>query len=150
MSARFLLAMWEGGGTVPPMLGAARRLIARGHRVRVLGDPTIRIEAEKTGCAFTPWRRAPHRTDLRPESDLLRDWEAPNPVAMLRKYRDEFLVALAHDDVKEPQRVGREALRVGATENSSHAAGSVRLRQRVGQPARLRCGRDEHHVEVPG
>jgi MGT family glycosyltransferase len=95
MSARFLLPMWEGGGTVPPMLGVARRLIGRGHRVRVLGDPTIRAEAERAGCAFAPWRRAPHRTDLRPESDLLRDWEAPNPLAMLRKYRDEFLVAPA-------------------------------------------------------
>jgi MGT family glycosyltransferase len=95
MNARFLLPMWEGGGTVPPMLGVARRLIGRGHRVRVLGDPTIQVEAEKVGCTFTPWRRAPHRTDLRPESDRLRDWETSNPVAMLRKYRDEFLVAPA-------------------------------------------------------
>jgi MGT family glycosyltransferase len=102
MSARFLLAMWEGGGTVPPMLGVARRLIGRGHRVRVLGDPTIREEAEQAGCAFTSWRRAPHRTDLRPESDLLRDWEAPNPVAMLRRYRDSFLIAQEPPDVVVP------------------------------------------------
>ena len=95
MSSSFLLAMWEGGGTVPPLLGVARRLIRRGHRVRVLGDPTIQVEAERAGCTFGPWRRAPHRTDLRPETDLLRDWEAPNPVAMLRRYRDAFLVAPA-------------------------------------------------------
>jgi MGT family glycosyltransferase len=117
VSARFLLAMWEGGGTVPPLLGVARRLIGRGHRVRVLGDPTIQIEAEKAGCAFTPWRRAPHRTDLRPESDRLRDWEAPNPVAMLRKYRDEFLVAPAAAQAADAlEAIAREAPDVVATD----------------------------------
>ena len=88
----FLFAMWEGGGTVPPMLGVASRLIRRGHQVRVLGDPTIREEAERIGCEFTPWVRAPHRKDLRPESDLLRDWETTNPFSMLSRFRDRFLV----------------------------------------------------------
>jgi MGT family glycosyltransferase len=88
----FLFAMWEGGGTVPPMLGVAKRLMRRGHHVRVLGDPTIREEAEKIGCAFSPWVRAPHRKDLRPESDLLKDWETTNPFSMLRRFRDRFLV----------------------------------------------------------
>jgi MGT family glycosyltransferase len=88
----FLLSMWEGGGTVPPMLGVAKRLIERGHRVSVLGDPTIRDEAERTGCAFSPWVRAPHRKDLRPESDLLKDWETTNPFSMLRRFRDLFIV----------------------------------------------------------
>jgi hypothetical protein len=36
MSRHYLFAMWEGGGNVPPMLGVARRLIARGHAVTVL------------------------------------------------------------------------------------------------------------------
>ena len=45
--ARFLFAMWEGGGTVPPELAVARRLIARGHVVHVLGDPTIAASAER-------------------------------------------------------------------------------------------------------
>jgi MGT family glycosyltransferase len=94
-SRRFLFAMWEGGGNVPPMLGVAERLIQRGHCVRVLGDPTIQAEAEQIGCSFTPWRRAPHRTDLRPESDLLKDWETKNPISMLRRFRDVFLVAPA-------------------------------------------------------
>lgn len=88
----FLFAMWEGGGTVPPMLGVAKRLMRRGHRVRVLGDPTIREEAERIGCVFSSWVRAPHRNDLRPESDLLKDWETTNPFSMLRRFRDRFLV----------------------------------------------------------
>src|SRR6185295_19553748 len=87
--------MWEGGGNVPPILGVARRLIERGHTVTVLGDPTIRDEAERVGCRFLPWRRAPHRTTLRPEDDLMHDWETKNPFAMLRRYRDRFITAPA-------------------------------------------------------
>jgi hypothetical protein len=34
----FLLATFEGGGSVPPMIGVAEKLIARGHRVRVMSD----------------------------------------------------------------------------------------------------------------
>jgi len=30
--------MWDGGGNVPPELAVARRLVGRGHAVRVLGD----------------------------------------------------------------------------------------------------------------
>jgi len=86
-----LFAMWEGGGNVPPMLAVARRMIARDHTVTVLGDPTIQVEAERFGCRFMPWRRAPHRTTLRPEDDLMRDWEAKNPFAMLKRYRDRFI-----------------------------------------------------------
>jgi MGT family glycosyltransferase len=87
----YLCPMWEGGGNVPPILGVARRLIARGHAVTVLGDPTIQVEAEQFGCRFLPWRRAPHRTSLRPEDDLMRDWETKNPLQMLRRYRDRFI-----------------------------------------------------------
>jgi MGT family glycosyltransferase len=95
MNRHFLFAMWEGGGTIPPMLGIAHRLILRGHRVTVLGDPTIREEAERLSCGFLPWRRAPHRTSLHPEDDLLKDWEVPNPFAMLRRFRDRFIAVPA-------------------------------------------------------
>ena len=91
MGRHYLCPMWEGGGNVPPILGVARRLIARGHAVTVLGDPTIQLEAERFGCRFLPWRRAPHRTTLLPEDDLLRDWETKNPFAMLSRYRDRFI-----------------------------------------------------------
>ena len=42
-SRRFLMPMWEGGGNIPPELGVARRLVARGHQVHVLADPTIEV-----------------------------------------------------------------------------------------------------------
>lgn len=95
MARHFLFAMWEGGGNVPPLLAAARALIARQHVVTVLGDPTIQQEAEHAGCRFTPWRTAPHRTSLRPEDDLLRDWETKNPLEGLRNYRDKFIAGPA-------------------------------------------------------
>ena len=94
---RFLLTMWEGGGTVPPELGVARRLIARGHHVHVLADPTIGPEAGSIGCTFSPWRRAPHRTSLDPSQDILKDWETSNPLVMLKRVRDRFLAGPAAD-----------------------------------------------------
>ena len=39
--SRFLLATWDGGGTIPPELGLAAELVDRGHEVVVLGDDTV-------------------------------------------------------------------------------------------------------------
>jgi hypothetical protein len=94
---RFLLTMWEGGGTIPPQLGVARRLLERGHLVHVLGDPTIEQRAAALGCTFSAWRRAPHRTSLDPAQDLFRDWEVSNPLAVLRNFRDGFMAGPAGD-----------------------------------------------------
>ncbi|AXV09640.1 glycosyltransferase, MGT family [Euzebya pacifica] len=96
-SRRFLLAMWEGGGTLPPELGLARLLLARGHDVHVLADPTVEDDALAAGCVFHPWRRAPHRTTLDPAEDLLRDWEVTSPLAMLARIRDTFVAGPASD-----------------------------------------------------
>ena len=75
-SHRFLMPLWEGGGNVPPELGVARRLVARGHQVHVLGDPTIEARrrrraarsrrggAPRTGPRSTP-PRTPSRTGRR-------------------------------------------------------------------------------------
>ncbi len=90
-SLQFLFAMWEGGGTLPPQLAVARRLLDRGHSVHVVADPTVEDDALAAGCTFSAWRRAPHRTSLDPSQDLLRDWEVKNPFAMLRRVRDVFV-----------------------------------------------------------
>jgi MGT family glycosyltransferase len=87
----FLFPMWEGGGTIPPQLGVARRLLDRGHRVHVLADPTVRDDADAAGCTFSAWQRAPHRTSLDPSQDLLQDWTVGNPLSMLRRVRDVFV-----------------------------------------------------------
>ncbi len=88
---RFLLALWDGGGNVPPELGVARRVVERGHRVHVLGDPTFADAAEAAGCSFSPWQRAPHRKTFDPSDDLLKDWEANDPLDALRRLRDELM-----------------------------------------------------------
>ena len=36
MSREFLFVLWAGGGNVPPQLTLARRMVERGHRVRML------------------------------------------------------------------------------------------------------------------
>ncbi len=94
---RFLMPMWEGGGTLPPELGVARRLIARGHAVHVLGDPTISEQAHAAGCSFSPWRRAPHRTSLDRAQDPIKDWETSNPLAMIKRVCDRFIAGPAAD-----------------------------------------------------
>jgi MGT family glycosyltransferase len=98
---RFLMPMWEGGGTLPPELGVARRLIARGHAVHVLGDPTISDQARAAGCSFSPWRRAPHRTSLDPAQDPIKDWETSNPLAMITRVCDRFIAGPAEDQAAD-------------------------------------------------
>jgi MGT family glycosyltransferase len=88
---RFLFVMWDGGGTVPPELAVARRLIGRGHSVRVLGDPTLEHEARAVGCEFSPWTTAPHRTSRDRGHDLVKDYEYANPLKMMDAYLKMFL-----------------------------------------------------------
>lgn len=88
---RFLFVTWDGGGNIPPELAIARRLVARGHEVRVLADPTLAREAELAGCAFSPWTTAPHRVSRAREHDVLRDYETSNPVQMIDRYLRDFL-----------------------------------------------------------
>lgn len=75
---RFLFVTWDGGGVVPPTLAVARKLVERGHAVRVLADPTIEAEAREAGCEFSPWTTAPHRTSRDREADILRDYAFTN------------------------------------------------------------------------
>ncbi|MGZ3346574.1 MAG: glycosyltransferase [Caulobacteraceae bacterium] len=83
-SKSYLIATWEGGGSVAPTLTLARKLRARGHRVRVMSDACNRPEAEAAGAEFVPWARAPSRTDRNPESDPVRDWEYEGPAGLMQ------------------------------------------------------------------
>ena len=56
----FLFATWDGGGTVPPTLALARQLVERGHSVRVLGPPSLRLRFEGASCVFAPYERVPN------------------------------------------------------------------------------------------
>ncbi len=91
------MSTWDGGGNVPPELGVARRLIARGHQVHVLADPTLGGAARAVGATFSAWERGPHMTSLDPAEDLLRDWETQNPLVLLQRVRDRLIGGPAAD-----------------------------------------------------
>ena len=74
-----LFATWEGGGSVPPVLTAAQKMIARGHRVRIMSEACNRPEVEAVGARFVGWTRAPSRPDKSRDNDVTRDWEAVGP-----------------------------------------------------------------------
>jgi MGT family glycosyltransferase len=86
-AGRFLLATIDGGGTIPPELGLAARLVRRGHRVRVLADPTVQSAARAAGCAVTSWKTAPHVATIAEQTALIREVErrsAPRQFAFAR------------------------------------------------------------------
>ena len=93
--SRFVLAMWDGGGAVPPELGVVRRLTDRGHDVRILADPTLREQALAVGASFACWERAPHRVTGDASEDVVKDWEVTNPVRGLQRVRDRLLAGPA-------------------------------------------------------
>jgi UDP:flavonoid glycosyltransferase YjiC (YdhE family) len=78
-SARLLLAIIDGGGTVPPALGVAPELVRRGHHVRVLADPTVAASADAAGCEFTPWTSAPHFDTLAGQTAAIAAAEHGSP-----------------------------------------------------------------------
>jgi MGT family glycosyltransferase len=94
--SRFLFAMWEGGGTVPPELAVASRLVARGHEVTVIGDPSIAEDVKRAGARFVAWKEAPHRDTRTAESELVRDWAALTPLGAFARARDRHAFRPAH------------------------------------------------------
>ena len=54
----YLFALVDGGGTVPPELGAVRRLVERGHRVTVLAEDSMAPDVAATGAECVPWTTA--------------------------------------------------------------------------------------------
>jgi MGT family glycosyltransferase len=119
----YLFALVDGGGTVPPELGAARRLVERGHRVAVLAEDSMRDEVLATSAEFLPWRRGINRPDRLPEHDVLRDWECRTPLQLFKRMLDTVLAGpapgyaadlLAAVDDQRPDRVVCSFFTVGA------------------------------------
>jgi MGT family glycosyltransferase len=64
-------------GNAPPQLAVTRRLVERGHEVRVLAHLAARERIESTGAEFVAFQRSRPDFDItRRETDSLRDWEA--------------------------------------------------------------------------
>jgi UDP:flavonoid glycosyltransferase YjiC (YdhE family) len=83
----FLFATLDAGGHASPALSVARDLIARGHRVRMLGDPTLEQEIRAGGVEFVPWTRAPHRSPADPPKVPT----SANPMREFARVRDELI-----------------------------------------------------------
>jgi MGT family glycosyltransferase len=73
---------------VPPALSLGGELVRRGHHVRVLADPTIEPSATSAGCAFSPWREAPHFTSVAEQTTLIAALEGGNPYRAIRAAKD--------------------------------------------------------------
>ena len=54
MSGRFHVVTWSGGGNTTPTYALARRLIARGHEVTILGQMAQAQAAHDLGARFVP------------------------------------------------------------------------------------------------
>lgn len=54
-----LLFSWDGGGNIPPFLALGRRLVRRGHRVRMVGTETIAERARAAGIGFSSFVNPP-------------------------------------------------------------------------------------------
>ena len=84
----YLFALVDGGGTVPPELGAVRRLVERGHDVTVLAEDSMADEVVATGAALRRWTTAPNRPTRLAEDDPTRDWECKNPLQLFDRLLD--------------------------------------------------------------
>jgi UDP:flavonoid glycosyltransferase YjiC (YdhE family) len=127
--------MWEGGGTVPPELGLGKQLVARGHRVDVLGDPTIEREAVRAGFRFHPWREAPSCAARTPEAALVRDWEQKSILESIRTYLDGFLCGpaprYARDTLRTLDETGADVVLTDAVLFGPSMAAAVRGLPRI-------------------
>jgi MGT family glycosyltransferase len=93
--ARILFTTWEGGGHVQPLMLVARGLQARGHGVLILSDACNEADAKALDLPFRAWRHAPSRPDKAAASDLLRDWEADNPMEAVGRLCERIIAGPA-------------------------------------------------------
>ena len=129
-AGRFLFAMWEGGGTAPPELAVASRLVGRGHEVSVLGDPSLADDVKSAGAQFSPWREAPHRATRTAESEIVRDWAALTPFGAFARARDRHAF--------KPAR----SVCAGGARSIRDAPGGCDRRRRAPLRRARRCGGD--------
>lgn len=113
---RFLFVMFEAGGNVPPMLGIVRRLTARGHVVRVLGDRVLEEGIRQAGAEYAPYQHAPHLNTSSRVDDPVRDWEAKNPIEGVKRFGEHVFFGpaekYARDVLAEVERFRPDALAI--------------------------------------
>src|SRR4029077_9261432 len=108
---RFLIASWAGGGNTPPAFNLGTRLVRRGHRVRMVGWPSMEEQAAAAGIEFAPYR------SMRPWPDDLRLDDAFADMRELLRGD-----ATRDDIVAEARAFGADALIVDCTMGAAFAA----------------------------
>lgn len=91
----YLFALVDGGGTVPPELGAVRRLVERGHHVTVLAEDSMADDVIATGADLVRWETAPNRPSRRPQDDPWSDWECKTPGKLIGRLLERQFVGPA-------------------------------------------------------
>ena len=74
---RFLIATWEGGGNTFPAYHLGSRLARRGHRVRMLGWPSMAPRAAAAGIEFTAYPSVPPWPDGLRQDDAWEELMVP-------------------------------------------------------------------------
>jgi len=90
-----LFATWEGGGTLLPVITVARKMRARGHMVRIMGEACQRADCAAADVPFVAWTRAPSRSDRSAEACPVRDWEAQSPPEAIGRLITEIMTGPA-------------------------------------------------------
>lgn len=89
-------------GNAQPQLALTRRLIERGHEVRVLAHRAARERIEASGAEFVAFERALPELDLtQRDTDTLRDWEARTPIGARLRLLKNALFAFVGDVARD-------------------------------------------------
>src|SRR5439155_27056839 len=88
---RFLFVTWDGGGNVPPAIGLAHLLVARGHDVRFLASGELEPRIATAGIAFRAFHRvAPLVSDSSTEAQMADFVRVLTSEAVARDVLDEI------------------------------------------------------------
>lgn len=99
---RIFQTLFAFSGNAPPQLAVTRRLVERGHEVRVLAHEAARERIESTGAEFLPFRRTQPDLDItKPETDTIRDWESRTRFGAGRRMLVNGLFAVVLDATRE-------------------------------------------------
>ena len=100
----FLFTTWDGGGNVPPLLTAVRRLVAAGHEVRVISDHCNAQEIAAAGARPISWTTAPNRIGRTRDDDPVQDWAAADPAEGIMRVIQGVLTGPALSYARDTQR----------------------------------------------
>ncbi len=90
-----VLAIWASDGAVSTQLTVASELLAAGYRVTVMCDPHNVPEAAATGASVVAWQSPPVRGDLPFDEIPNRDWVESNPLAMMKRGKENLVMGPA-------------------------------------------------------